>query len=257
MGQKGFSPIFVIIAVFVLLGFGTFFYKSSNLSLPIEQSSSANRAEEPLNSTPNSPSSTYPQINNPVSSPVAEQVYSAKKFKKGTIGSIDGSYSSFIQSIPDESLISGACIPYALSSNNIYESMDRTHPRYGGYSGYSLDINISQKIMKIMSDGNMPTKANIFYCDLDQNNKILSVLPVGDQTSRSVFVALLDNSLNMVSKVDLKLSPSDRISSFDPNAFTKDQVFYLKLSGQLDGVNVKLFKINFKNSSYETLYQGK
>lgn len=206
---------------------------------------------------PSSSSTTSSQINNPVSNPVAEQVYSAKQFKKGTVGSIDGSYSSFIQSLPDDNLISGACIPYALESNNTYESMDKTHPRYGGYAGYSLDSNLSQKIMNILSAANIPTKANIFYCDLDQNNKILSVLPVKDQVNRSVFIALLDNSQNRIGNVNLKLSQSDWISSFDPNAFTKDATFYLKLSGQIDGVNVKLLKINLKNSSYETLYQGK
>ncbi|MBI2315403.1 hypothetical protein HYU93_05120 [Candidatus Daviesbacteria bacterium] len=208
-------------------------------------------------STQNFSSSSSSQINVPVTDPVAAQVYSAKKFKKGTEGSIDGSYSSFIQSLSDGDLISGVCIPYALNSNSIYESMDKTHPRYGGYAGYSLDTNTSLKITKIISGANMPTNANIFYCDMNQNNKILNVLPVKDQANRSVFVALLDSSLNIVGKVNLKMSQSDWISSFDPNAFTKGQIFYLKLSGQLGGVNVKLFKVNFNNSSYDTLYQGK
>lgn len=210
-----------------------------------------------ITSTPNSSPGSSSQVNISVSDPVAAQVYSAKKFKKGTVGSVEGPYSSFIQSLSDESLISGVCIPYTLNSNNTYVSMDRIHPRYGGYAGYSLDSNTSQKIMKIISDVNMPANANIFYCDMDQNNKVLNVLPEKNQANRFVFVALLDGSLNLIGNVNLKLFQSDWISSFDPNAFTKDRIFYLKLSGQLNGSSVNLFKIDFKNSSYQTLYQGK
>lgn len=190
--------------------------------------------------------------------PVDPQIYSAKTFRRGASGSIDGSYFKFIRSNPDEELLSGVCVPYAYNQNSkTYESLDQTHPRYGGYSQGSLDSNTSLEITNILTNANFPINASIFFCKIDQNNKILNVLPVEGESSRNVFVALLDNSFSSLGSVSLMIPQYGSISSFDPEAFTKEQIFYLKLSGELNGGDVNLFKIDFNNSLYQTLYQGK
>lgn len=188
--------------------------------------------------------------------PVSQNIYSNKNIVLGYADMFTGSNNP-LSSLNKTNLIDGYCTPYMYDpNNNIYNSLDNIHPRYGGRGSTQIDADKSQKIMQILKEANFQSQNNIFYCLVGQN-QILTALPSKQRHDREVLVVLLDQSINKNGEVKLSLPAYSTLSSFDPVAFTKENVFYLKLSGELSEGPVNLFKIDFNNNSYQTLYKGK
>lgn len=183
-----------------------------------------------------------------------------KGFKRAERLALNGSFTKEIFEIPEDELIAGRCVPYIYNpQEKIFKSTDNTHPRYGGTAGQSLDGTTSEKALNAILQMRVDDTSHIgemFYCDLDVNNKILISLPSQNQSSNNIFVGLLGNSLDLVGKVELKIPEAGNGAGIEPIAYRKDKIFYLKAQGDLYGGRVNLFKINFVNNSYQTLYQG-
>lgn len=92
---------------------------------------------------------------------------------------------------------------------------------------------------------------------MDNQDKIVISEPSKLQTNRDTYVGFLNNNYELGGKVQLKVPPDGGSDDGFPIAYTKDKIFYLKLQGTLFGGFYNLFKINFANNSYSTLYQGK
>lgn len=215
--------------------------------------------------TPKTDSVDYSKLINSVNyDPLYANTLGAKNFKKGELLFLNGLFTKEISDIPEEKLVGGVCIPYAYdSSNKVFQSLDRQHPRYGGYSGQNIDSPTSAKVLLslLRLRGNIANGANeigrILLCDLDNQDKILISEPSKLQINRDTYVGFLNNAYELGGRVQLKVPPDGGSNDAFPIVYTKDKIFFLKLQGDLYGGFYNLFKINFADKTYTTLYQGK
>lgn len=233
--------------------------------IKLDYETGSNSASSSVSETPKTDTIDYSTMVDTVKyNPLYMNTIGAKKFKKGELLFLNGSFTQEINSIPDEKLIGGVCIPYAYNpTSRMFQSLDRQHPRYEGYAGQDISSSNSGKVLLSLLKlrGNVTNGANeigrILLCDLDNQDKIIISEPSKLQTNRDTYTGLLNNNYELDGKVQLKVPPDGGSDDGFPIAYTKDKIFYLKLQGTLFGGFYNLFKINFADNSYSTLYQGK
>lgn len=246
--MKKFLPIFYVLGIFVLLFVINYYLKIDNTDY-----------EKLAQSVVYNPDIEYP---------------SGKSFFRDENLFLNDPVVREIYDLSNDKLVLGVCIPYGYDSQNkIFISTDGTHPRYGGSSGRTLGIEESQKVLVSLLKVRKNVSKNIghiLYCALYNSgatsyadraiykNTILISESSKDQPNKDIFVGLLNDKKELIGGVQLKIPEDGYIISIDPIAYNyKDNIFYFKLSGKLNNGDVNLFKINFNNNSYSTLYQGK
>lgn len=272
----------IFLIIFILLGTAILFYKYSpyypSFSFYKNPNYSASNIAVQLPSLPQSseiPSFTIDRTD--YSAILSEITYqplldsSVKGFTRDENLFLNDPSVREIYNISGADLLRGNCMPFAYNqAEKIFKSTDRTHPRYGGAQGQELNPEQSKKVLLAMlqlRQGITKSIGNISYCYLGKDmyvrdanssySRIVLSLPTKDQPDHDLFVGLLDSNLKLIGGAKIK-TPSDSNYNPDPIAYNyKANIFYLKLSGKLFGGDVNLFRINFGNNTYKTLYQGK